>query len=230
LRAFLLAGGRALFLEQESFSGLSLGIELVEHPSTMVFPTALDHPFLAGLGTADLRFWAGDHYVSRLEVQRPTAGGALPLLVSGGAQSLSQAALVDSVYGAGRVVFCQALVGAKLDTEPTARRLLQNLLDALAVPPPVRRPTWVLAEGKDAAGFTQALQSVRVESTAVSERLSAEAPTGAGRACWRRPPAWRPTWPPGGRSTGRRRKRTPLRLCASASAPGRCASCPDRGR
>jgi hypothetical protein len=180
LRAFLLAGGRALFLEQESFSGLSLGVELVEHPSTMVFPTALDHPFLAGLGTADLRFWAGDHYVSRLEVQRPTAGGALPLLVSGGAQSLSQAALVDSVYGAGRVVFCQALVGAKLDTEPTARRLLQNLLDALAVPPPVRRPTWVLAEGKDAAGFTQALQSVRVESTAVSERLSAEAPTGAG--------------------------------------------------
>jgi hypothetical protein len=180
LRAFLLAGGRALFLEQESLDGLSLGVELVEHASTMVFPTALDHPFLAGLTEADLRFWAGDHYVSRREVRRPTCGGALPLLVSGGAQSLSQSALLDGVYGAGRVVFCQALVGTKLDTEPAARRLLQNLLDGLAPPRPSRRPTLLLAEGADADGFAKALQGTRVEATAVSGPLSAQALAGAG--------------------------------------------------
>lgn len=169
LRAFLLAGGRVLFLEQESLNGLALGVELTEHASTLVFPTAVDHPFLAGLTTADLRFWAGDHYVSRRDVQRPSGGGALPLLVSGGAQSLSQAALVDSVYGAGRAVFCQALVGAKLDTEPAARRLLQNLLDGLAATAPPQRPTRVLAAGEDAAGFLKALQETRVEATALSE-------------------------------------------------------------
>ena len=179
LRAFLLAGGRALFLEQESLDGLSLGLELVSHASTMVFPTALDHPFLAGLTAADLRYWAGDHYVSRREIGRPRSGGALPLLVSGGAQSLSQSALVDCVYGVGRAVFCQALVGAKLATEPTARRLLQNLLDGLAASPS-RRPTLLLAEGAEAAGFLQALQRLRVEATAFEAPLGAPALAGAG--------------------------------------------------
>jgi len=180
LRAFLLAGGRALVLEQEHLDGLSLGVELVSHPSTMVFPTATDHPLLAGLSAADLRFWAGDHYVSRREVRRPASGGGQALLVSGGADSLAQAALVDCPYGAGRVIFCQALVGTKLGAEPAARRLFANAVAVLARPVIPPRQALLLADGPEAAAFRQALDEVRLDAVPVAGALTAAAAGSAG--------------------------------------------------
>jgi len=174
-QAYLRAGGRVLVLEQEQPDPWALGVELVGPASTMVFATAPAHAFLSGLKTDDLRFWAGDHYVTRHELRRPAGGGAQALLISGGASSLAHAALVDMPWGAGRAVFCQALVGTKLASEPAARRLLQNLLDGLAATPPAARKAAVIADGPDAAGFAEALQDIRLDADAPAGPLSAQA-------------------------------------------------------
>jgi hypothetical protein len=180
VRGYLLAGGRALVLEQEHPDPWGLGVEGVGPASTMVFPTASEHPFLAGLRTADFRFWAGDHYVTHQELRRPTSAGGQALLVSGGASSLAYAALIDMTYASGRVVFCQALVGAKLGSEPAARRLLQNLLDGLAVEAPVRRGTALVADEAGAASLVEALRDVRLAADTPAVPLSAAAGQAAG--------------------------------------------------
>ncbi len=179
VRAYLLAGGRALVLEQDRPDPWELGVELTGPPSTMVFSTAPEHPFLAGLTAEDLRFWAGDHYVTRREVRRPAAQGGQALLVSGGASSLAFAALVDLPYGPGRVVLCQALAGTRLDTEPAARRLFQNLLDGLAQSPPPRRGTVLVAEGPGADAFLQAAREVRLDAAQPDGPLTRDAGAAA---------------------------------------------------
>jgi len=132
LVAFLSRGGRALVLEQETFAGLPLNVDLVRHSSTMTFPVAPGHPVLKGLVADDLKFWRRGHYVSQREMRRPTSGGGRPLVVSGGDDSVAQGPLLEMPVGRGTVILCQALVAEKLDTEPAARRLLQNMLDHLA--------------------------------------------------------------------------------------------------
>ncbi len=147
LRAYLLRGGRALILAQETFAGLARGITTVDHASTMTFPVAAGHPLLDGLREDDFRFWRGDHYVSRKEIRRPARSGGIVPVVSGGTNAVAQGPIVDLPVGGGIAILCQALVGEKLDTEPAARRLFSNALDYLAGyrPPPGR--TLVLGGG-----------------------------------------------------------------------------------
>ena len=130
--AFLRRGGRMLVLEQTTLDPLPLGVTLVPQASTWTFPQDNGQAVTAGLTAADLRLWRGDHYVSRFELLRPTASGARTLVVSGSAQQLAQGPVVEIRAGAGTALFCQALVGEKLDTEPVAARLLENCLAHLA--------------------------------------------------------------------------------------------------
>ncbi len=134
LATYLLAGGRALVLEQTRPREM-LGLELVQHASTMAFLVDAAHPVLAGLDADAFKFWRGDHYVSRAELRRPQRGGGRALVVSGGAAELDQGPVIELPYGAGRALWLQALVGEKFTSEPAARRLLQNSLDYLARPP-----------------------------------------------------------------------------------------------
>ncbi|HEV8246827.1 MAG TPA: carbohydrate-binding domain-containing protein, partial [Polyangiaceae bacterium] len=124
----------------------TLGLELVQHDSTLAFPLGRAHPLFAGLDADALKLWRGDHYVSHFEIRRPEQGGARALAVSGGAAELDQGPIVERPYGAGRVLWLQALVGAKFKSEPAARRLLQNALSYLASPAPVVRPALVSDE------------------------------------------------------------------------------------
>ncbi|MDX9978877.1 MAG: carbohydrate-binding domain-containing protein [Lentisphaeria bacterium] len=132
LSRFFAGGGRVLVLEQDTLAGLPFGVSLVEHASTIAFPLTVDPTLLKGIGPADLRFWAGDHYVTRRELNRPASNGGRTLLVSGGEQELAQGPLVEVQVGSGRALLCQALVGEKYASEPMARLLLRNCLDSLA--------------------------------------------------------------------------------------------------
>ncbi len=145
LARFMLAGGRAIVLEQSQPSE-TLGLELVAHPSTLAFALDPAHPLLAGLDAGAFKFWRGDHYLSRYEIRRPQRAGARALVVSGGAAELDQGPVVELSYGAGRALWLQALVGAKFDSEPAARRLLQNALDYLARPPALAAATVISDE------------------------------------------------------------------------------------
>jgi len=148
LRRFLERGGGVLVLEQNSLDELSLGVSLVDHPSTMTFATGGDHPILRELAAEDFKFWRGDHYVSRQEIARPENGGARTLLVSGGDRSLAQGALVEISFGRGKLILCQALLGEKFSTEPVAKMLFSNAISYLAEQKPPS-DTLVLSEDDD---------------------------------------------------------------------------------
>ncbi|MBT7163118.1 MAG: hypothetical protein HN904_10085, partial [Victivallales bacterium] len=144
LLTFLTGGGRVLVLSQKTLVGMPFGVSLVGHSSTMTFPLTVDQTLLRGLVPNDLRFWAGDHYVTRREIRRPATNGGRTLLVSGGDRELAQAPLVEIRVGAGRALLCQALVGEKFAREPMARRVLRNCLAYLAAKPAgVSRPVAV---------------------------------------------------------------------------------------
>ncbi len=132
LLEFLKKGGRAIVLEQESLFGLGLGIRLVDHASTMTFAINKAHPVLRDFEPEDLKFWGPDHYVTRREIVRLDTGCAKAVTVSGGMRVLYQAPIVEMPVGRGAVVLIQALVAEKFNTEPAARRLLQNTIDYLA--------------------------------------------------------------------------------------------------
>ncbi len=194
LRQFLQAGGRMLVLEQESMQDLPFGAALVPHASTMTFPSTAPAELLANLDPDDLKFWRPDHYVSRRELRRPGRNGARSYIVSGGEQSLAQAAMAEVKVGRGTALLCQALVGTKLTVEPAARLLLRNAIRCLAdraVPVPAA-PTLLLTES---AGFADRLARLGVSA----ERVDADTPAarlrnasvllvhGAGpTAVWRR--------------------------------------------
>ena len=128
---YLRRGGHVLILEQETLEGFPLPVSLVEHASTMTFPVA-QHPLLHHLDADELKFWRGDHYVSRKEILRPTSSGGRAAVVSGGPDSIDQAAIVEFPFATGTVLLVQALVGEKLFSEPAARILFQSALDYLA--------------------------------------------------------------------------------------------------
>ncbi len=158
-RSFLDRGGRALVLEQETLSPLMPVLGLVDHPSTVTFAVSPSHPLLAGLDADALKFWRGDNYVSRKEIRRPTRFGASAVIVSGGIDVCDQAPIVEMPVGRGRVVFCQALAGAKYDEEPAARRFVANALAWLASYKDSSRAA-LLVIGNDGAEFGKRLGEI----------------------------------------------------------------------
>ena len=129
---FLKRGGRAIVLEQNTLNGFGLGLLLAEKASTMTFALNKKHPVLAGLSEEDLEFWREDNYVTNYEIVRPTTHGARAITVSGNDRALNQSPVMEFSTEKGSVLFIQALVGQKLDVEPSARRILQNSIDYMA--------------------------------------------------------------------------------------------------
>jgi hypothetical protein len=130
-RRFLIAGGRALVLAQNTLDPLGLGVNLTDHPSTMAFPLAPNHPLLAGLEAADFKWWADGHYISRREIIREGRNGLEALLVTGGFSALAQTPFADLPFGDGHVVLMQLLAGSKRAEEPAAEILCRNALSYL---------------------------------------------------------------------------------------------------
>ena len=130
-KRFLTAGGRALVLAQDTLDPLGLGVNLTDHPSTMAFPLAMEHPLLAGLESADFKWWADGHYISRREIVREGRNGLEALLVTGGFSALAQTPFADLPFGNGHAVLMQLLAGSKRASEPAAEILIGNAVSYL---------------------------------------------------------------------------------------------------
>ncbi|MBT3379270.1 MAG: hypothetical protein HN742_03605 [Lentisphaerae bacterium] len=158
--AYLARGGRVLCLEQRTLKPLDIDVSLADHPSTMAFPIGKPSSLLAGIPPEAFQFWAGDHYVSRSDILRPTRNGARAHLISGGERNLDQSPLLELRIGRGTLLLCQALVGTKVDTEPSARKLLGNALHYLAERKPApQQPALLITESPN---FEDALRDLGV--------------------------------------------------------------------
>jgi len=149
LAAFVQRGGRVLVLEQRAYPEGLFRIGLTGQKSTMTFPLRPSHPALKGVERDDLKFWRGDHMVSEHEPARPASGASIPIVVSGSASGIDNAPLLEHPVGKGCIVHCQLKLVEKFRTEPTAARILANLLDYLARYEPTARRT-ALVGGDDA--------------------------------------------------------------------------------
>src|SRR5512139_1247041 len=102
-----------------------------DHQSTMTFPLRPSHPALRGVEAEDLKFWRGDHLVTTAEPPRPDAGGARAIIVSGSAAGIDHAPLLEQFIGSGCIILSQLRLVEKWSSEPTAARILANLLSYL---------------------------------------------------------------------------------------------------
>jgi hypothetical protein len=123
----------------------------------MTVPQVAGHPCLAGIEAQDLKWWRGDNYVTAREPQRPTAGTYRPIVVSGNAQGLAHAPLLELPRGRGTILLCQMRLVEKCATEPTARRLWQNCLDYLAAYGTSLRPLAALGLPQESLAALEAM-------------------------------------------------------------------------
>ncbi|MBM3474613.1 MAG: hypothetical protein FJX75_15220 [Armatimonadetes bacterium] len=143
LTGFVRSGGKVLILEQsETPDFLPTPLTQAQgRGATLACIRATDHPILAGLTDADLRYWAADpshpereHYVSFGNYRKPIRGNYLPLADAGTMDGPVETPLLEEYEGQGSFILCQLLVTEKALAAPPACALLQNLLDYLASP------------------------------------------------------------------------------------------------
>jgi beta-galactosidase len=124
-----LEGRRVLVLDQESplhFKATPSDVKRAGYTGTMAFSQDLRHPIFAGLAQEDLHFWSGDHVVYRNVYEKPSTGGRSLIHCD---HELQYTALVESNPAEGLMLLCQAAVGTRLDSEPVAQRLFDNLVN-----------------------------------------------------------------------------------------------------
>lgn len=125
-------GGRVLLLEQARGVDDWIPVQTAAQESTMAFIQRPHHPVFRGLRPEDLKWWRGEHLVSLNEPSRPVTGGGKALAVTGTDQGISHAPLLEIPHGNGVWLLCQLRIVSKLESEPVAARLFQNMLDYLA--------------------------------------------------------------------------------------------------
>lgn len=136
-------GGRALVLEQSDLT--SLGVRVVEHGSTMAFPTGAlfqDEP-------ESLKFWGKSLYVADKQLARTGVGGWRTLSATGGLNGLALAPSMARTYGKGYILLSQ------WHQEAAGRAILQGSLNWLcAQTQPKQGSVWVIgADGDQGAAL-----------------------------------------------------------------------------
>ena len=142
LAGFVTGGGKVLILEQtEAPDFLPVPLTLSKaRRMTMAYVRTSDHPALAGLTDADLRWWTPEQHVSAGNYRKPVRGNFLPLIDAGTMDGILEAPLIEQFSGKGSYLLCQMLLTDKAPTAPLAARLLQNLLGYLGSDVVYRQP------------------------------------------------------------------------------------------
>lgn len=179
LPQFVAGGGKVLVLPQTTLPGWLPSSPVVEknRAATMSYERTPGHPLLAGLDGAgrDLCWWRGDHFVARNLLRKPQSGNFQVIAEAGGRGGLQWTPLLELDWGRGWWVLCQYLVDTKLDSEPAARTLLQNVLNyAAAAPRQLGRSVGVLAS----AGLHQYLSALGLSAQEIPAQPDAQTLAG----------------------------------------------------
>ena len=90
------------------------------------------HPILAGITSNMLRWWRDDYYLAYHGMRKIGDWGYRPLIEDGHVDhggGLTNSALQEIVHSSGSIILCQLRLVEKLETEPVASLLLENLLN-----------------------------------------------------------------------------------------------------
>src|SRR5262249_18928428 len=112
----------------------------------VAFPENLQHPVFQELGTEDFFTWSRDHVVFR-NAYKKASRGARSLLQCD--DELSCTALCECPMQDGLLLLCQAVVGGKLDYDPVAQRLFDDMLNYCAAYRPAAKRTVVVMDKND---------------------------------------------------------------------------------
>lgn len=149
-------GATLVVFEQSNLS--SFGLRTHARGVRRTFPLITGHPVVTGLTAADLANWRGDasllephpqprsddtypdepfRYgnrgtVSAMMIEKPSAGGARPILEC--EYDLGYSPLMELREGRGRLIFCQLEVTRRYGVDPVATLIVDRLLSYAATP------------------------------------------------------------------------------------------------
>lgn len=128
-QALALDGTRILVLDQRNplhYQAVPADLEVTERSGRVAFSENLEHPAMDGLNQPDFFTWSQDHIVYRNAYKKATKGAESLIQCD---HELSCTALVECSAKDGLLLLCQLAVGDKLDTDPVAQRLFDNMLN-----------------------------------------------------------------------------------------------------
>ncbi|MFW5830312.1 MAG: hypothetical protein ACOCXA_08640, partial [Planctomycetota bacterium] len=167
------SGTRIVVFEQHEHPlrarALPATMETSTQSGRIIHPQVSTHPVMTGLDAADFFCWAGDHMSYADAYLKPT-GGASPILQAGAALAFTP--LVEAqLDNGGLMLLNQTLSLSKIDNDPTARRLTDQIVNhAYEYEPLHRHMREVLPE----SGYiTKMLQEAGVEADLAEDPLRA---------------------------------------------------------
>jgi len=161
LSPFVAKGGRVLVLRQDRApAGLPVPLSLTNKDSSICYRRAHAHPLLRGLSDSDLKYWRGDHLVTKKEYAKPVRGSFRCLLDSGTLKGLDCTPLIEIHQGRGRYILSQLRLVGKWRTEPMAAEILRRLVSpsAVAPAPSVPKLGLMVSKGSRLPGLLEGLR------------------------------------------------------------------------
>ena len=140
------SGTKILVLEQATpleQKAVSADLELSELNGRIAFPEDLTHPAMDGLDQPDFFTWSGDSIVYRKPYKKSTYGSKSLVQCD---TLLNYTALAECQTGDGIMLLCQLVVEEKLDSNPVAQKLFDNLLNYTVSYKPIRKATAVFVQ------------------------------------------------------------------------------------
>jgi len=136
----------------------------IRRNTTISWRRSPGHPVLDGITDDMLRYWHGDNIVSAADFLKEPRVGWRPIVDSGGLQGLRWASIIEMPVGRGAIVFCQMNLVDKLEHEPVALRLMENLLRYAAIRKPVE-PIGLRTVAAKRSAMVKRLESLGIELT-----------------------------------------------------------------
>jgi len=164
-------GKRLLVLDQAHplhYQAVPADFEVTDYEGRVAFPENLEHPVFAGLAQEDFFCWSGDHVVYR-NVYKKASRGARSLAQCD--DQLSCSAVAECTVGDGLMLLSQMVVCEKLESDPVAQRLFDNLVDYALGYELVRNTTAVVIDPADPRA--RMLETSGLEYKAVADPLAA---------------------------------------------------------
>lgn len=163
------SGKRIIVLNQNlplHYQALGTGMEPSGYMGRIAHIENPAHPVLQGIEAIDLSTWNNDHVLYRNPLEK-TGDGVLSLIQCD--DKLAYTALGERRAGQGTLLFSQFLMGEKLGSNATAKRLFDNILNyALSYTPPDKQT--VLAAAPNSA-LSKLFARTRLEYTTSSDPL-----------------------------------------------------------